>query len=33
VADEAGFDLLGYPQIRSWLTRVASQSGHVVIGA
>jgi glutathione S-transferase len=33
VAGEGGFDLSIYPQIGSWLTRVASQSGYVVIGA
>jgi glutathione S-transferase len=33
VAAEAGFDLSSYPQIRSWLIRVASQFGYVVISA
>jgi glutathione S-transferase len=33
VADEAGFDLGGYPAIRAWLDRVASQPGHVPITA
>jgi glutathione S-transferase len=33
VADEAGLDLEGYPRIRSWLGRVASQPGHVPIDA
>ena len=29
VADEAGFDLMGYPAVSAWLDRVADQSGHV----
>jgi glutathione S-transferase len=33
VADEGGFDLGRYPAIRSWLSRVASQPGHVKIDA
>jgi glutathione S-transferase len=33
VAHEGGFDLARYPAIRSWLDRVASQPGHVAIGA
>jgi glutathione S-transferase len=33
VADEGGFDLSGYPQIQSWLERVAAQPGCVPIGA
>ncbi len=33
VAHEGGFDLARYPAIRSWLDRVASQPGHVGIGA
>jgi glutathione S-transferase len=33
VADEGGFDLSGYPAIRSWLDRVAAQPGHVPIDA
>jgi glutathione S-transferase len=33
VADEAGCDLAGYPAIRSWLDRVASEPGHVPIDA
>ena len=33
VAGEGGFDLDRYPAIRSWLTRVASQPGHVTIDA
>ena len=33
VAHEGGFDLERYPGIRAWLERVASQSGHVAIGA
>jgi glutathione S-transferase len=31
VAHEGGFDLDGYPAIRSWLDRVAAQPGHVPI--
>lgn len=31
VADEGGFDLAPYPQIRAWLDRVADQPGHVLI--
>jgi len=33
VADEAGFDLSGYPAIRAWLDRVAEQPGHQPITA
>ena len=33
VADEGGFDLEPYPAIRSWLSNVATQSGHVRIDA
>ncbi|MBO0768244.1 MAG: glutathione S-transferase family protein [Solirubrobacterales bacterium] len=33
VADEGGFDLSPYPAIRSWLTRVAAQPGHIPITA
>jgi glutathione S-transferase len=33
VADEGGFDLGGYPAIRAWLDRVASEPGHVAIDA
>ena len=33
VADEGGFDLNGYPSIRAWLDRVASEPGHVAIDA
>jgi glutathione S-transferase len=33
VAHEGGFDLGGYPEIRSWLARVVSQPGHVPITA
>lgn len=29
VAHEGGFDLSGYPAINAWLTRVATQPGHV----
>ncbi len=29
VAGEGGFDLAGYPKIRAWIARVASQPGHV----
>jgi Glutathione S-transferase len=31
VADEGGFDLAGYPRLRAWLDRLASQPGHVKI--
>jgi glutathione S-transferase len=33
VADEGGFDLDVYPEIRGWLERVASQPGHIPIEA
>ena len=33
VAEEAGFDLAGYPAIRAWLERVAGQPGHQPITA
>jgi glutathione S-transferase len=33
VADEGGFELGGYPAIRDWLDRVASEPGHVPIDA
>jgi glutathione S-transferase len=33
VAGEGGFDLAGYPAIRDWLGRVASEPGHVAIDA
>ena len=33
VADEGGFELERYGAIGEWLTRVASQRGHVTIGA
>jgi glutathione S-transferase len=33
VAHEGGFDLASYPAIRAWLDRVASQPGHIAIGA
>jgi glutathione S-transferase len=33
VAGEGGFDLGGYPAIRRWLDRVATEPGHVRIGA
>ncbi|MFO1162346.1 MAG: glutathione S-transferase family protein [Reyranellaceae bacterium] len=32
VAHEGEFDLGGYPHIKAWLARVASQPGHVTIG-
>jgi glutathione S-transferase len=32
-ADEAGFDLAGYPAIGAWLERVAALPGHVGIAA
>jgi len=31
VADEGGFDLSGYPEINSWLSRVADEPGHITI--
>ncbi|MCP4327143.1 MAG: glutathione S-transferase family protein [Alphaproteobacteria bacterium] len=31
VAAEGGFDLAGYPAIRSWLARVAAEPGHIPI--
>ena len=31
VADQGGFDLGGYPAVRAWLDRVASQPGHVPV--
>jgi glutathione S-transferase len=31
VAGEGGFDLGGYPAIRSWLARVGAQPGHVAM--
>jgi len=31
VAPEGGFGLEGYPAVRSWLTRVAAQPGHIAI--
>lgn len=33
VAHEGGFDLGGYPAIRSWLARIAAQPGYVPITA
>jgi glutathione S-transferase len=33
VAHEAGFEVGGYPEIGSWLERVAAQPGHVAITA
>jgi glutathione S-transferase len=33
VAEEAGFELDGYPAVREWLERVASEPGHVPIDA
>jgi glutathione S-transferase len=33
VAHEAGFDLAGYPAVRAWLDRVASEPGHVPMDA
>jgi glutathione S-transferase len=33
VAHEGGFELDGYPGVRGWLGRVASQPGHVTIDA
>jgi glutathione S-transferase len=31
VADEGGYDLKGYPNIRAWLARIAAQPGHAPI--
>jgi glutathione S-transferase len=31
VAPEGGFSLEGYPAVRSWITRVAAQPGHIAI--
>lgn len=31
VAHEGGFELKNYPQIRSWLKRVAAQSNHITL--
>ena len=31
VAEEGGFDLVPFPAIRSWLHRVAAQTGHIPI--
>lgn len=33
VAEEGGFDLAGYPNVRRWLADVAAQPGHVAITA
>jgi glutathione S-transferase len=33
VADEGGFDLGPYPQVRAWLDRVAAEPGHIAIDA
>ncbi len=33
VAHEGGFDMSGYPEIGSWVNRVAAQPGHVTIDA
>ncbi len=33
VAHEGGFELAGYPAIRGWIERLASQRGHVPIDA
>jgi glutathione S-transferase len=33
VAEEGGFDLVGYPAVRAWLGRVAAEPGHVAIDA
>lgn len=33
VAEEGGFDLQPYPNVRAWLARVAAQPGHVTITA
>ena len=31
VADEGGFDLAPFPAVRAWVSRVATQPGHVLI--
>ncbi len=33
VAEEGGFDLQPYPNVRAWIARVAAQPGHVAIDA
>ena len=33
VAEDAGFDLSGYPSITAWLARVSAQPGHIAITA
>jgi glutathione S-transferase len=33
VADEGGFSLDGYPNVRAWVGRVAAQPGHITIDA
>ena len=33
IAHEGGFDLAGYPHVRTWLDRVAAEPGHVPIDA
>jgi glutathione S-transferase len=33
VADEGGFDLAGFPEVRAWIDRVAAVPGHVPIDA
>jgi glutathione S-transferase len=33
VADEGGFELEGYPAVRTWLDRVAAEPGHIPIEA
>jgi glutathione S-transferase len=33
VAPEGGLELLAYPQVRAWISRVASQPGHVLLTA
>ncbi len=33
VADEGGFDLAGYPNVRRWLASVAAQPGHIEMTA
>ena len=32
VADEGGFDLAAYPQVRAWIERVRGQPGYVALG-
>ena len=31
VAPEGGFDLAGYPNVRAWISRVATQASYIPI--